>query len=90
MGSTLLSEKFEVLFSCDHGVNDLFGTVVPDEHDKLQQSRAGIEPKTKLPLRVIVVQRRDKHCGLRSLNGVFWVDAMLKCRGANPHAFAQS
>ena len=55
VGSTLLAEKVEVLFPGYHGVDDFFGAVVPDEHDKLQQSRVGIESETKLALRVLVL-----------------------------------
>ena len=78
VGSTLLAEKVEVLFPGYHGVDDFFGAVVPDEHDKLQQSRVGIESETKLALRVLVVQGRDEHGGLRSVNGAFRGDAVLE------------
>lgn len=59
-------------------MNDLFGAVVPDEHDELQQARVGFEPEAKLPLRVIVVQLRNEGWGLCSLDRIFLSDVVFE------------
>lgn len=53
-------------------------TAVEPQHDKLQQSTAGIEPKAELTGRTVVIQIFDPQRPGRSLDRVIGVDAMLQ------------
>ncbi|SEB94357.1 hypothetical protein SAMN04489806_2189 [Paramicrobacterium humi] len=67
-------------------MNKLFGSVIPDQHDQLQQPPMGIEPEAKEATWVFVVEgnRDERPCS--SFDPVILTDAVLPRGAANDQA----
>lgn len=59
-------------------MDELFGPVVPDQDDELQQSAVSVESEAELPTRVFVVER-DRQCRPgSSIEAIFLDDSVFE------------
>lgn len=79
-------QELEVLRPALHGVDDLLGAVIPDEHHSFEKSCLGVESDPQLALRILIIERPSDHGRTGHRDGVLFCDTVLPGRCPNDHA----